>query len=116
MEYVSGSTIKSMAAWDYSDNSFINVKYEDLIQDYNLTLFHEIFTFLGFPGHAIPSLLGIAHQRSIFSGSNFIAQKTHIRSGKSAQWKEYFTDQIEDKFKIMFGEDLLLKLGYKETS
>jgi hypothetical protein len=100
-----------MLTWDYQQPEFMEIKYENLIEDRDLILFHEIFTFLGFPGQAIPALLAIAYQNSLFSGR---LQKTlHIRSGKKGQWKQYFTPAHKERFIDLFGE-ALIQLGYEK--
>ena len=113
MDNSGGNTINAILNWDYEQPAFINIKYEDLIQDYNLELFHEIYTFLGFPGYAIPSLLAISFSNSIFSGN--LGKSTHIRSGKSNQWKKYFTKEHKQKFNELFGESALVDLGYEPS-
>ncbi len=110
MEHAGKRTIEEMLAWNYQDPLIMEVKYEDLIVDNDLSLFHEIFTFLGFPGPGIPSLLAIAYENSLFSG-NF-DRSFHIRSGKIEQWREYFTTLHKEKFLALF-DDALIQLGYE---
>ncbi len=100
-------TIEDMLLWDYTYSSFYEIKYENLILDTDLNLFHKIFIFLGFPGKTIPYLLLIAHKNSLFSGK--INHSTHIRSGKSGQWKKYFKPIHQTRFFDLFG-DALIKL------
>jgi hypothetical protein len=111
MEHAGGKTIRDMLNWNYGHPHFRELKYEDLIRDFDLVLFHEIFTFLGFPGSVLPSLLAIAYDRSLFSGER--AQSGHVRSGKTAQWKEYFKPAHKEAFLRLFG-DALVRLGYEQ--
>lgn len=104
-------TIHEMLDWNYSREEFLEIKYEDLIVDDDLARFHEIFTFLGFPGYSIPTLLSITYNKSLFSGSQ--KKSMHIRSGKSQQWKQYFKSIHKEKFLTLFG-DALIQLGYEE--
>ena len=60
--------IRSVLCWDYSRPEFYELKYEDLVDDVQLLLFHEVFISLGFPGSVIPHLLSIAYENSLFSG------------------------------------------------
>jgi len=113
MENTGKQTIEEMLAWDYHQPNFIEVKYENLICDYDLVLFHEIFTFLGFPGPTIPSLLTVAFQNSLFSGG--LEKSLHIRSGKKQQWKEYFTPALKTHFLALF-DDALIQLGYTQDN
>jgi hypothetical protein len=101
-----------MLNWDYDRSSFYELKYEELIEDVDLRLFHDVFTFLGFPGSTIPSLLGVAYSNSLFSSQ--VRRSTHIRSGQKNQWKKYFKPLHKDRFLSLF-DDALVRLGY-ETS
>ena len=53
MENTSHHCIQEILARNYDDPEFYEVKYEDLVLDEQLVLFHSIFTFLGFPGEAM---------------------------------------------------------------
>lgn len=105
-------TIDRMLEWNYNMPDFFEVKYEDLIEDHDLALFHRIFTFLGFPGEAIPTLLGIAYSASLFSGQP--RPSIHVRSGKTGQWENYFKSFHKKRFLQLFG-DALIRLGYEEN-
>jgi len=111
MENAGRRTLVDMLAWDYQQPAFFEVKYEELIEDRELILFHQIFSFLGFPGRTIPALLATAYQNSLFSGN--LGKSLHIRSGKKGQWKGYFTPGHKEQFSSLFG-DALIQLGYEE--
>lgn len=113
MENAGRSTICDMMNWDYTRSSFYEVKYEDLIEDLDLILFHKMFSFLGFPGLMIPRLLTVAYNRSLFSGRQ--EKSVHIRSGKTNQWKGYFKPSHKDRFLELFG-DGLQRLGYEKDN
>ncbi len=113
MENSSAYNIKLIDNWDYNNPAFIEVKYEDLILDVDLFLFHKIFTFLGFSGEVIPELLRIAYDNSIFSGN--LRKSVHIRSAQQNQWKKYFKPQHKAKFLELYG-DILIKLGYEKNN
>ncbi len=112
MEHAARPCIQELLAWNYDDPAFFEVKYEDLISDEQLLLFHAIFAFLDFPGMVIPRALRIAFENTLFSGLPTIT--SHIRSGKSRQWQDYFRSHHQTRFIELFG-DALQKLGY-ETS
>ncbi len=112
MEHSGRWGINEMLSWDYSDGRFMNVKYEELIIDHDLRMFHEIFTFLGFPGSVIPTCLDCAYKNSLFSGN--IEKSVHVRSGKSSQWKNHFNSDHKQRFVELFG-GALVKLGYEEN-
>src|SRR5262245_45760294 len=96
MDYCGRHIIEQILAWNFDDPSFLEVKYENLIADEQLFLFHTIFNFLGFPGKAIPRTLRIAYDNSLFSG--IIKNHPHVRSGKAKQWEEYFTPHHKRRF------------------
>ena len=112
MEYAARPCIQEMLAWNYHDPTFFEVKYEDLMSDEQLLLFHSIFAFLGVPGSAIPRALRIAFENSLFSGLPPIT--SHIRSGKTRQWEKYFTSHHHSRFIELFG-DALQRLGYESS-
>ena len=105
--------IKDMLAWDYDNHKFFEIKYEDLLQDSNLFLFHRIFTFLGIPSKVIPKALQIAHKHSIFSG--IPKMKGHIRSGRARQWEKYFNKNNKRLFVDIYG-DALVVLDYERNN
>ena len=113
MENAGFRGISEMTSWDYTNESFIEVKYEDLIEDTDLTMFHRIFSFLGVEGHAIPAALQIAWDNSLFSGK--LQNSVHIRSGKSKQWEKHFTPEHKSRFVELFG-DALIHLGYEDNN
>lgn len=110
MENSALRNISKILNWDYNNPKFIEIKYENLINDQQLLLFHEIFAFLGFSGKVIPQLLEIAYNKSLFSGN--LTKSLHLRSGKTNQWKEYFQPIHKAKFMELYG-DILIDLGYE---
>jgi hypothetical protein len=110
MEHAGKRTIEAMANWNYAQSSFLELKYEDLIRDTDLTLFRKALTFVGFPESMLPSLLAIAYNNSLFSGQP--EKSGHIRSGAARQWEKYFKGRHKERFLEMFG-DVLIRLGYE---
>ena len=86
MENSSRKTIQDIKNWNYNNLRFIEIKYEDLIQDIDLNLFRNIFQFLGFNEKIMASILKIAYNNSLFSG--FISNIKHIRSGKKSSGED----------------------------
>lgn len=113
MENSAFQTISDMTSWDYTNENFIEIQYEDLIQDTDLMLFHRIFTYLGIDGRAIPEALKIAWENSLFSGN--LKNSVHIRSGRSKQWEEHFTPRLRRHFVELY-DDALIVLGYEENN
>jgi hypothetical protein len=112
MEHAGRPCIQELLAWNYDDPAFLEVKYENLIADEQLVLFHTIFAFLGFPGIAMPRALRVAYENSLFSGVPTIT--SHIRSGKPKQWEQYFSSHHRARFIDLFG-DALQRLGYESS-
>ncbi|MEM1370168.1 MAG: sulfotransferase domain-containing protein, partial [Cyanobacteria bacterium P01_H01_bin.15] len=108
MEHSGHNTISQILEWDYHNPLFYEIKYENLMQDTDLTLFHQIFSFIGFPGSIIPNVLMIAYRNSLFSGN---VRSKHVRSGKSKQWSNHFKPIHKRRFVELF-DDALIKLGY----
>lgn len=110
MRQIGRSTIFELTAWKYDRADFCELKYEDLIGDPTMKAFKEMFEFMEFPPAQIPDLLSIAYDNCLFSGK--VKSKGHVRSGKSGQWKEYFTPEHKSEFIHLFGE-ALVTLGYE---
>lgn len=113
MENSSLWNINQITNWNYTNPAFFEAKYEDLIADVDLLLFHEIFTFLGFSGSVIPEILKIAYDNSIFSGN--LRKSVHVRSARSKQWEKYFKPEHRARFVELY-EDTLIKLGYEDNN
>lgn len=111
MENSSRNTIQDMNSWNYHNPDFIEIKYEDLIEDINLHLFRKIFQFLGFKEKIIPRLLKIAYRNSLFSGN---VKSKHVRNGNKNQWIEYLKPIHEERFAALF-DNVLIKLNYAQT-
>ena len=109
MEHSAGSTVRDIIKWDYQQPAFFEAKYEDLMRDEDLFLFHRIFTFLGLPANLLPFALETAYNNSLFSGK---VTTKHVRSGRLNQWRDYFQPVHKEKFIDLFG-DALIKLGYE---
>ena len=110
MEHAANENITRMKEFDYSDDRFINARYEDLIEDNGLKRFEQIFKFLGFRGGAVGWCLVVSYRNSLFSGT---VSSKHVRSGKSKQWPEYFKPIHKKRFEELFG-DVLEQLGYSQ--
>ena len=113
MDNCASWTINQIAEWDYQQTDMYEVKYEDLIVDRDLFIFHQIFHFLGFTENILLDCMYTAYENSLFSGK--VSALKHIRSGKAQQWKSFFNSAHKSKFKAKFG-DLLVHLGYEKDN
>ena len=110
MEHSAFHNIMSMKEFDHTDDRFLTVRFEELITDYGLEKFEQIFRFLGFRRVIVGWCLIAAYRNSLFSGA---VKSTHVRSGKPKQWPEYFKSVHRKRFEQLFG-DVLQRLGYDE--
>lgn len=114
---VSAVGLKDMLAWNYQNDLVYEFKYEDIMLDED-RIMREIFTHYGFTEQSVDIAVEVA---SRFSFSNRtgravgeVGGDSHLRSGKSGQWKTEFTEDHADLFKNLHGEDLI-KLGYEQS-
>ena len=91
--------------------SVMKIRFEDLIDDRVATLNRIIDHFLARIPLQTPRKL-ILH--SLESSINPTKSPT-FRSGKTGEWKKYFTDEHKKIFKDVAG-DLLVKLGYEKNN
>lgn len=113
MENAALRNTQLIKSWNYSNENFLEIKYEQLINDSDLKLFHNIFTFLGFKGQGIQLCLKIAYSKSLFSKKK--KKTSHIRSGQTRQWEKYFKPVHKKRFYELHG-DLLVELGYEKDN
>jgi hypothetical protein len=118
IEYGSASTLADMAKWDYGQPEFLELRYEDLIQN-EVSSFSRLFEFYGFDERAVTVGLAGVERHSIRLKPGQLAseedQKRHIRSGRAGQWREHFGPEHVARFKELNG-DLLLRLGYESNA
>lgn len=115
MERFAVKDFKGMIQWNYNLPEFMEIKYEDLIQNQQ-DIFTKIFTHYGFNREAIDVSLEIVEQFSFKNVSKRsvgdVKKQTHLRSGQPGEWKDIFSEQHKHKFKELFG-DGLIALGYE---
>lgn len=113
LENAGGGTIRQMLATLERYPHFHRAKLEALATDHDLMEFHRLFSALGFPGRAIPPLLAVAWQNSIFSGQ--VKPSLHVRTGHPAQWATQFAPGVLAAFADRFG-DAAERLGYPAST
>jgi hypothetical protein len=111
MNHHSYSTIMDMYNWDYQDTRFLNVKLENVIDDFDKSLTH-IFSFLGLdPSECLPVAQRYDLKRPESARIALMRHATNANDNLS--WRDYFCDDdAMDQFRKRFPEDLLPKLGY----
>ncbi len=113
IERAASTTLADMAAWDYRQPEFLELRYEDVITD-EPALFRRLFEFYGLDDRAIAEGLAVVERVSINTRGPDGGQKQrrHVRSGKTAQWRQHFGAEHVTLFKELTG-DLLVRLGYE---
>ena len=78
---------------------FRTVRYEDLIRDHDLVLFHELAIHLGFRGLELVQAQQAFWNQSLFGGMKDVVDTedhTHIRDAAPEQWREGLTPETLD--------------------
>jgi len=110
-----GGDIAKMAAWDYRQPEFCELRYEDLIADEEGT-FAELFESYGFTRSAIERGVAIARANGFEATKkkeHAPEGRSHLRSGRPGEWRDVFTEAHKRFFKSVAG-DALIALGYEK--
>jgi len=92
-------------------SSVLQIHFEDVINDRAATLNHIIDHFLAQVPLQAPRQLILESLESSINPSH----SPTFRSGKTGEWKNYFTQEHKKIFKDVAG-DLLVKLGYEKNN
>lgn len=110
MNGFAGRTIEGMVSWS-TNQRVIEAKFEDITTEYD-QMWIRIFSHLGFEGKALDRAMSIAKKHDIGRmSSDQISQNKHISTGKISKWKEFFSDEVAEKYSEHFG-DAHKSLGY----
>lgn len=115
MDHYGSWTIESMLEWNYKRENILELKFEDLMSDFDRE-FRRIFQHLGFAGDQLEQLMSIASKHDL--GRMSVEEKEkmiHVSPGKIQKWKKYFTPKLKEAFLSRFN-DVLIKLGYEESN
>ncbi len=110
IDYVARRTGAEMAAWNYEQPEFLEIRYEEARAD-ELGTFERLFRWYGFNGRAIEIGLQAVHDLSLERGG---AKPNHARSGVPGEWRTAFSPEHIERFKERTG-DLVYRLGYEES-
>lgn len=104
LAHKSGETIERMLGFDAGE-SFLTWRYEDLIIDTEMRLWHDIGLHLGFGGRELPLFLRAVWEKSLFGDLKPQSrQKSHIQSGgRTRRWKTDLTQGASDALEERFG-------------
>lgn len=101
--------------WDMNDPDTLEIAYEDLMGADRDQCYLNIFTHLGFEGRDLD--LAVDLMRLFEAGSrsglksNKVSEKSHMRSGRSGQWKAELNDSHIAYIETELGP-VLRKFGY----
>lgn len=116
MRHKHHDTVQEMLEWSYDNPHAAELRYEDLINDTDCSLFRKTLEDLGVEGLDIDKIVDIYWQNSLFGGlaaeenrEDIVAR--HIKSGKAAQWVTKLPREIAEIYVQEYG-DALKKLGY----
>ncbi len=110
-------SMDEMRAWPYGHARAFDVRYEDLIVDTDCALFSEALKFMDFSEEEIAIGARIFYANSIFGGLADNPEegrtKTHVKSGKPAQWVTKLPVEVARLYLDRHGDDLIA-LGYEQ--
>jgi len=105
-------TIDSMLDWDYKNPNVEEIKFEDLMNDFDQT-FGRVFEHCGLSEAEMARGLQIAARHDLNRmDDRQLEQNDHIASRQTTKWQKYFTPAHFQAFEERFG-DALVKLGYE---
>ena len=110
------NAIMDMYNWRYDDRRFLNVKFEDIISDFDATM-HRIFKHLNLAPIAMETLIEIAGRHNVQKwGSDQVRDNPHITNkvGQLYTYQKTLMPEHYSLFKDLFPSDIMPKLGYEE--
>ncbi|CAN0573817.1 unnamed protein product, partial [Laminaria digitata] len=108
-----GWTIERMAGFDLQ-GVFVNVRYEDLIVDHQMTRFHDVLVHLGLRGRELINGLEAYWSSSLFGERcehDKQATANHVFDSTARQWEKGLSRSCIERIESRFG-DAIEKLGY----
>ena len=114
-------TYESQRSWieeGARDSDVMIIHFSDIIRTEDLSAWKKMFDHFDVRMPE-PVLSGMLEDHSFerMAGGRKTGeedQRAHYRKGKPGDWRNYFSDKIKKRFKLMTG-DLLVKLGYEKN-
>lgn len=111
-------TIRDMYAWDYDKPNFLEVRFEDLMSNFDEVL-RNLFKFYGFTRGQIIKGLEIAQQHKLENiDKNELNREVHItnKNLNFEEWRNIFynNNRLLKGFKKSYPREVFKKLGYCE--
>lgn len=117
MRRMAGTLLPRMAAWDFSDERFFEIRYEEIMGREPAVL-RDLFTHYGWPSDHLDEVVafadGFSFQKVVQRTPGAGEAQHHLRSGQSGQWRDVFTPGLVDLARELM-TDVLIATGY-ETS
>ncbi len=114
MRNIAKQTIKAMRKWNYKRANSFECRYENLIDDREMTIFTEALLHLGFERHELEMCCNVFRKKSLF-GLRKESSNGHVRSGAAQQWKKVFNSELANEFVAQF-RNVLVDLGYERDN
>ncbi len=108
-------TINSMRNWVYGNPKVLEVRFEDIMSEYDKTL-KMIFDHFQFDQKTKNIAVSIARRHDIKRKSpGEISNIRHVSSVQTTRWKEYFNHQLKREFIAKF-DSVLIGLEYENDN
>ena len=111
----SKNTIMDIYNWNYTKTNFLELKYENLMEDFDGTL-TNMFKHFGMHEKKIKKMLKICQEYNLRKNKDSNIQKNIHVTNKNIdlnKWKKYFnTKKIYNNFIEIYPNDIFEKLGY----
>jgi hypothetical protein len=120
MAHKHDKTVREMVKWPADHPGAITLKYEDMIDDPDCTLFRKVLGTFAFDGIDIDRAVQSYWDKSLFGGLAKTSDRTereslHVTSGTKAQWVTKMPREIAEIYADQYGEALRV-LGYADNS
>ena len=110
----SKNTIMDIYNWDYLRPNFLELKFEDLMTNYDGTL-ANMFKHYGFSREMIEEALNIAKPYNLRNKNEDELKRNKHVTNKSLdldKWRDYYNEEVIKKFSRTYPSDLFTKIGY----
>jgi hypothetical protein len=113
-------TVQEMLKWPYGHPGAADVKYEDLIEDADCSLFRSILGGFAIEGLDVDRAVQTYWDLSLFGGlkkPDTLDDRValHVGSGKAAQWKSKLPREVAEVYAERYAK-ALKTLGYADNS
>lgn len=114
MENKHAETVAEMRRWPWGDRRAVELRYEDLIEDTDSTLFSKALKHLGLAPDEVDAGARAFWDHSLFGGLK-TTRPGHVASGAARRWERELPRAVGEIYAERFGEDLIA-LGYEQDS